>query len=70
MRLRILFGRCCRDFETRSRSRKTRSSLAELRAGDTLVVWKLDQLRRSLRHLLEVAEMRRRSRGNTSATTS
>ncbi|MGP6158602.1 MAG: recombinase family protein [Vulcanimicrobiaceae bacterium] len=30
--------------------------LAELRAGDTLVVWKLDRLGRSLRHLLEVAE--------------
>ncbi len=39
----------------RSRPRLDRA-LAELRAGDTLVVWKLDRLGRSLRNLLEVAE--------------
>jgi len=39
----------------RSRPRLDRA-LAELRAGDTLVVWKLDGLGRSLRNLLEVAE--------------
>jgi len=38
----------------RSRPRLDRA-LAELRAGDTLVVWKLDRLGRSLRNLLEVA---------------
>lgn len=31
-------------------------ALADLRAGDTLVVWKLDRLGRSLRNLLEIAE--------------
>jgi len=31
-------------------------ALAAVRAGDTLVVWKLDRLGRSLRHLLDVAE--------------
>ncbi len=31
-------------------------ALADLCAGDTLVVWKLDRLGRSLRNLLEIAE--------------
>jgi DNA invertase Pin-like site-specific DNA recombinase len=31
-------------------------ALAELRPGDTLIVWRLDRLGRSLRHLLELAE--------------
>ena len=31
-------------------------ALAELKPGDTLVVWKLDRLGRSLRHLLQVAD--------------
>jgi len=45
----------------RSRPRLDRA-LAELRPGDTLVVWKLDRLGRSLRNLLEVAEtLRERS---------
>ncbi len=39
----------------RSRPQMDRA-LAELRAGDTLVVWKLDRLGRSLRNLLEIAE--------------
>jgi len=39
----------------RSRPRLDRA-LAELNAGDTLVVWKLDRLGRSLRDLLDVAE--------------
>jgi hypothetical protein len=30
-------------------------ALAELRPGDTLVVWKLHRLGRSLRHLLEMS---------------
>ena len=33
--------------------------LAALQPGDTLVIWKLDRLGRSLRHLLDVAEMLR-----------
>ena len=39
----------------RSRPQMDRA-LADLRAGDTLVVWKLDRLGRSLRNLLEIAE--------------
>ncbi len=34
-------------------------ALTQLRRGDTLVVWKLDRLRRSLRDLLDVAEILR-----------
>ena len=32
------------------------SALEYLRAGDTLVVWKLDRLGRSLKHLIEIVE--------------
>ena len=39
----------------RSRPQMDRA-LIDLRAGDTLVVWKLDRLGRSLRNLLEIAE--------------
>ncbi len=39
----------------RSRPQMDRA-LADLRAGDTLIVWKLDRLGRSLRNLLEIAE--------------
>lgn len=46
--------------ETASGSRADRPELAKLlehaRAGDTLVVWRLDRLGRSLRHLIDVAE--------------
>jgi DNA invertase Pin-like site-specific DNA recombinase len=35
------------------------SALVDLRAGDTLVVWRLDRLGRSLRDLLDVSEMLR-----------
>jgi len=52
---------CERIFEDKEsgalRSRpKLDRALTELRAGDTLVVWKLDRLGRSLRHLLEISE--------------
>jgi DNA invertase Pin-like site-specific DNA recombinase len=42
----------------RSRPQMDRA-LADLRAGDTLVVWKLDRLGRSLRNLLEIADVLR-----------
>jgi len=32
---------------------QSEATLGELRAGDTLVVWRLDRLRRSLRHLID-----------------
>src|SRR5437870_5635697 len=39
-------------------------ALDQLRPGDTLVVWKLDRLGRSLRHLIDtVAELQRRDVG-------
>jgi DNA invertase Pin-like site-specific DNA recombinase len=49
---------CYRVFvETASGTRSDRPVLAQvldqLRPGDTLVVWKLDRLRRSLRHLVD-----------------
>jgi len=52
---------CERIFEDKEsgalRSRpKLDRAFAELNAGDTLVVWKLDRLGRSLRHLLEISE--------------
>jgi DNA invertase Pin-like site-specific DNA recombinase len=34
-------------------------TLAALRSGDTLVVWRLDRLGRSLGHLIEVATVLR-----------
>jgi len=43
---------------SRSRPGLTRA-LEDLRAGDTLVVWRLDRLGRSLRDLLDVSEMLR-----------
>jgi DNA invertase Pin-like site-specific DNA recombinase len=36
-------------------------ALAELRAGDTLVIWRLDRLERSLRDLLDIADVLRAS---------
>src|SRR5918912_1536126 len=50
---------CAKVFtETASGAKADRPVLAEalayLRAGDTLVVWRLDRLGRSLRHLIEV----------------
>jgi DNA invertase Pin-like site-specific DNA recombinase len=43
-----------------SRSRPgLRRALADLAAGDTLVVWRLDRLGRSLRDLLDISEMLR-----------
>jgi DNA invertase Pin-like site-specific DNA recombinase len=44
-------------------------ALAHLRSGDTLVVWRLDRLGRSLKHLIEtVTELRRREIGFRSLT--
>lgn len=37
-------------------------TLGTLRAGDTLVIWKLDRLGRSLRHLVELAALLRENR--------
>lgn len=56
---------CERVFEDKERAGRLRSrpkldrALAELRHGDTLVVWRLDRLGRSLRHLLEMSKMLR-----------
>ncbi len=52
---------CARVFEdTASGARSDRSGLADalshLRRGDTLVVWKLDRLGRSLKNLIEVTQ--------------
>ena len=57
-------ARCRKIFEDklggglRSRPQMDRA-LADLRAGDTLVGWKLDRFGRSLRKLLEIAEILR-----------
>jgi DNA invertase Pin-like site-specific DNA recombinase len=46
-------------------------ALAYVRAGDTLVVWRLDRLGRSLKHLIEVvADLERRQIGFRSLTES
>jgi DNA invertase Pin-like site-specific DNA recombinase len=54
--------------DTASGSRSDRPGLAEaldhLRSGDTLVVWRLDRLGRSLRHLIDtVSALQERERG-------
>jgi DNA invertase Pin-like site-specific DNA recombinase len=65
---------CERTFEdTASGSLKTRpkldACLDHLRSGDTLVVWRLDRLGRSLRHLIEtIAELEQRGIGFSSIT--
>jgi DNA invertase Pin-like site-specific DNA recombinase len=50
---------CERIFQERASAAKERPELAKaldyVRAGDTLVVWKLDRLGRSLKHLIEIA---------------
>ena len=65
---------CERSFkDTASGALKSRpeleTCLGHLRAGDTLVVWRLDRLGRSLRHLIEtVAELEQREIGFKSLT--
>jgi DNA invertase Pin-like site-specific DNA recombinase len=64
---------CERTFDHASGAKTDRSGLAEalayLRAGDTLVVWKLDQLGRSMSHLIEkVGELAARGVGCRSLT--
>jgi DNA invertase Pin-like site-specific DNA recombinase len=45
------------------------SALAHLRSGDTLIVWRLDRLGRSLKHLIEtVTELKKREIGFRSLT--
>src|SRR4051812_49611324 len=49
---------------TRAERAGLERALADLRAGDRLVVWKLDRLGRSLRHLIEtVTDLRDRGVG-------
>ena len=65
---------CERTFQdTASGALKSRPQLEacldQLRAGDTLVVWRLDRLGRSLRHLIEtVSELEQRNVGLRSLT--
>lgn len=67
---------CAKIFsDAQSGAKSDRPGLAEamayLRAGDTLVVWKLDRLGRSLSHLVEVIEdLRKRDIGFRSLTES
>ena len=46
---------------TKARRPGLENAFSHLRAGDTLVVWRLDRLGRSLKHLLISAEMAKRS---------
>jgi DNA invertase Pin-like site-specific DNA recombinase len=49
---------------TRARRPGLEEALSHLRAGDTLVVWRLDRLGRSLRHLIDtVADLQERGIG-------
>src|SRR5215211_532630 len=74
LQLDTLASRCGRVFEeTASGAKAERAVLKEAlqyaRPGDTLVVWRLDRLGRSLKHLIEtVTELERRGIGFKSLT--
>lgn len=75
LQLDALHGSGCEKIyrETASGAKADRPILAEvveyLRAGDTLVVWRLDRLGRSLKHLIEtVSELQERGVGFKSLT--
>src|SRR5919199_3217817 len=56
---------------TKARRPGLEQALSHLRAGDTLVVWRLDRLGRSLRHLIDtVTELQERGIGFKSLTES
>jgi DNA invertase Pin-like site-specific DNA recombinase len=56
---------------TKARRPGLEQALSHLRAGDTLVVWRLDRLGRSLRHLIEtVTELQEKGIGFKSLTES
>src|SRR5215211_17726 len=74
LQLDALASRCGRVFEeTASGAKAERTVLKEAlqyaRPGDTLIVWRLDRLGRSLKHLIEtVTELERRGIGFKSLT--
>src|SRR5215204_7031714 len=56
---------------TKARRPGLETALSHLRSGDTLVVWRLDRLGRSLRHLIEtVTELQEKGIGFKSLTES
>jgi hypothetical protein len=74
LQLDALASRCGRVFEETASGAKAertvlKETLAYARPGDTLVVWRLDRLGRSLEHLIEtVTELERRGIGFKSLT--
>jgi len=62
-------GECFTDTASGAKSERPglRAALGACRAGDTLVVWKLDRLGRSLTHLVEtIQSLARQARGRLS----